>query len=80
MSGSVYSPSALNSDPIGYAKSLYQILKNKTDDVDVSVMAQDFKNVSLIELLLALRRQSVCIIFFILIKHIDRHCNRGYIY
>ena len=74
MSGSVHSPSALNYDPIGYAKSLYQILKNKTDNFDVSVMAQDFKNVSLIELLLALRRQSVCIIFFI-VQHIDCHCK-----
>ena len=74
MSGSIHAAPTLNSDPIGYSKNLYQVLTNITDDVDVSVMAQDFKNVSLIELLLALRRQSVCIIFFI-VQHIDCHCK-----
>lgn len=61
MSGSIHTPQTLNPDPIKYSRNLYSILTNTTNDVDISIMIEDFKNVSILELLLALLRQSVCI-------------------
>lgn len=60
MSGSMHAPWAFNPDPVEYSRSLYTFLTNATEDVDVSVMEQEFKKSSPLEILYALAKQIVC--------------------